>query len=212
MRLRQRSLSRHFSSADNLLAEARSSSKTSAEPRSRTPVSRYLPYDTPAWLVHPALPLLLFVFALGVWALVQHVYHDCAFVGPDSGWCLRQQHGPNFNLSRGQVGESWLPNWREDGRCGPGFPALNGHSISICNPFSKEYCCSRWGWCGSGGEYCIHAAAKPYNETQGGQAKPAEGLSCLACMCLPSTCDWWLMCNAPLQFTWPLHRECHAGS
>lgn len=167
MRLRQRSLSRHFSSTENLLGELKEAPKGYGDQHRRPSASRFLPYDTPALLVHPVLPLLLFVLALGIWALLHHVYHDCACVGPDSGWCLRQQHGPRFNLSRGHISDSWLPNWREDGRCGAGFPGQNGHPISICNPFSKDYCCSRWSWCGSGAEYCVHATHKPYNESRG---------------------------------------------
>ena len=41
--------------------------------------------------------------------------------------------------------------WRFDRRCGPNYPLSDG-GPSQCNPTSKNYCCSKWGWCGSQGD------------------------------------------------------------
>ncbi|KAK9807172.1 hypothetical protein WJX73_003501 [Symbiochloris irregularis] len=38
------------------------------------------------------------------------------------------------------------------------FPALNGAAAATCDPFSlRNYCCSQWGWCGSGDKFCFQA-------------------------------------------------------
>ena len=41
--------------------------------------------------------------------------------------------------------------WRFDRRCGPNYPLSDG-GPSQCNPTSKNYCCSKWGWCGAQGD------------------------------------------------------------
>ncbi|KAJ8018619.1 hypothetical protein HOLleu_43303 [Holothuria leucospilota] len=42
---------------------------------------------------------------------------------------------------------------RDDGRCGSGFLQDNGQP-SKCAPYSESPCCSWYGWCGSGHDYC----------------------------------------------------------
>jgi chitinase len=39
------------------------------------------------------------------------------------------------------------------GRCGPDAPKINGQ-VAQCNPESDSYCCSKYGSCGSGKNYC----------------------------------------------------------
>merc|ERR1740129_2360298 len=41
--------------------------------------------------------------------------------------------------------------WRFDRRCGPNYPLFDGGPTQ-CNPTSKNYCCSKWGWCGAQGD------------------------------------------------------------
>ena len=41
--------------------------------------------------------------------------------------------------------------WRFDRRCGPNYPLSDGGPTQ-CNPTSKNYCCSKWGWCGAQGD------------------------------------------------------------
>ncbi|XP_002737449.1 polycystin-1-like protein 2 [Saccoglossus kowalevskii] len=47
-----------------------------------------------------------------------------------------------------------LNKWRDDGRCGPGFPAPNGLPAAECDPKSLRYCCSPNKWCGITAEHC----------------------------------------------------------
>ena len=41
--------------------------------------------------------------------------------------------------------------FRFDRRCGPNYPLSDGGPTQ-CNPTSKNYCCSKWGWCGAQGD------------------------------------------------------------
>lgn len=45
--------------------------------------------------------------------------------------------------------------YRTDAKCGLGYSSAM-HNISLCNPASstQSTCCSNWGWCGSGVQYC----------------------------------------------------------
>ncbi|XP_066270583.1 uncharacterized protein [Branchiostoma lanceolatum] len=44
-------------------------------------------------------------------------------------------------------------DFRNDFRCGQGFPAGNGRPAK-CNPSGPSPCCSRWKWCGSSSLHC----------------------------------------------------------
>ncbi|XP_070563559.1 uncharacterized protein [Ptychodera flava] len=43
--------------------------------------------------------------------------------------------------------------WRNDRRCGKGFPSPNTY-IGECDPDSAHPCCSYYGWCGNDGSHC----------------------------------------------------------
>jgi mannosyl-oligosaccharide glucosidase len=44
--------------------------------------------------------------------------------------------------------------WREDKRCGRGQPNAFAEP-AICNPYSDAPCCSKFGWCGNGPQFCL---------------------------------------------------------
>ena len=53
------------------------------------------------------------------------------------------------------------------GRCGTGAPLKNGR-IPGCNAANEKYhCCSEWGYCGSGAEYCTCAKCVDYKQLAG---------------------------------------------
>ena len=43
--------------------------------------------------------------------------------------------------------------FRSDGKCGEGNPLPNG-SPAQCNPSGKDFCCSKYGFCGGTDEHC----------------------------------------------------------
>ncbi|XP_071829570.1 uncharacterized protein [Apostichopus japonicus] len=43
--------------------------------------------------------------------------------------------------------------YRQDNRCGAGFPAAYGDDAE-CNPDGHNPCCSRWKWCGNTADHC----------------------------------------------------------
>ena len=108
---------------------------------------------------HPLFGFFLFLALFPGWALVSRCRNLCA-VGEFPG-C--GHNNPRPVLARSS--ESFLPNWRPDGRCGSNFPAPSGHLSAVCNPFAREHCCSQWGYCGRGPVYCAQAVKSPFNLT-----------------------------------------------
>ncbi|KAJ8034853.1 hypothetical protein HOLleu_21865 [Holothuria leucospilota] len=56
--------------------------------------------------------------------------------------------------------------WRDDGRCGASFLLANGDPAQ-CDPASDNYCCSCYGRCGSGPDYCGCTSCINYRATFG---------------------------------------------
>ena len=53
------------------------------------------------------------------------------------------------------------------GKCGPNAPRINGKE-AICNPYSRKYyCCSKYGYCGAGSEFCSCNGCKDYRKILG---------------------------------------------
>ena len=118
---------------------------------------------------HPLFGFLLFLILFPGWALVAHLRRLCA----EGALSACGHHNPRPFLTRTfpeTASEDFLPNWRPDLRCGSNFPAPSGHLSAICNPFSREHCCSQWGYCGTGPEYCAQAVKPPFNISGTGDA------------------------------------------
>ena len=132
--------------------------------------SRYL--RSPGYqrlLAHPAVPLLVFVLLFPALTLGLHLWQLCS----QGELPLCRSNDPEPDLSRPglsitSLADSYTPNYRGDLRCGVDYPAPNGDNVSVCDPFSKQYCCSQWGWCGRGRDYCVQALHKPYNDSRKG--------------------------------------------
>lgn len=77
----------------------------------------------------------------------------------------RRIHGHRTLHINIQRAANFRPNWRNDSRCGPGFPPPDGGRISVCDPFIKACCCSDWGWCGEGPHFCNSALVDLRNGT-----------------------------------------------
>ncbi len=129
----------------------------------RAEESKARPFRTlPTQLVtHPLFGVVLFLIFFPGWALVSSLRQYCA-AGELAICC---HNNPDPVLTRELEKEPFVPNWRADGRCGSDFPAPSGQLISVCNPFTKQHCCSQWGWCGQGPEFCAQAVKPPYNTT-----------------------------------------------
>lgn len=60
----------------------------------------------------------------------------------------------------------WTPDDSQpgnNGKCGKDAPLYNGH-MPKCDPDDLSYnCCSKWGFCGSGSEYCDCAECVNYS-------------------------------------------------
>ena len=57
--------------------------------------------------------------------------------------------------------------WRDDGRCGPFYPAPAAEP-GECNPLDEEhFCCSASGWCGSTPEHCECDSCADYSLPEG---------------------------------------------
>ncbi|XP_078586802.1 plasminogen-like isoform X1 [Branchiostoma floridae x Branchiostoma japonicum] len=54
-----------------------------------------------------------------------------------------------------------VEKWRGDGRCGEDFPTPEG-TPGECNPNNNRPCCSLFGWCGEGSEYCFCLSCVDY--------------------------------------------------
>lgn len=108
---------------------------------------------------HPLFGFFLFLALFPGYALISHSRKLCA-EGELPG--CRHNHPRPF-LTRSS--QTFFPNWRPDGRCGSNFPAPSGHLSAVCNPFATKHCCSQWGYCGTGPEYCAQAVKSPFNLT-----------------------------------------------
>ncbi|XP_070573660.1 uncharacterized protein [Ptychodera flava] len=53
--------------------------------------------------------------------------------------------------------------WRDDLRCGPGFPLPNG-SPAECDPDSIYPCCSAAGWCGNTAAHCTCDSCRDFRK------------------------------------------------
>ena len=125
---------------------------------------------------HPLFGFFLFLALFPGWALVSHCRKLCA--EGDFPGCAHND--PNPFLTRSL--ETFFPNWRPDGRCGSNFPAPSGHLSAVCNPFARDHCCSQWGYCGKGPEYCAQAVKPPFNLTGTGDATRSTFMSMHMCM------------------------------
>ena len=114
---------------------------------------------------HPLFGFVLFLIIFPGWALVSTIQRRC--LDGDLPGC--KHNDPPPVLVRSSQASLYLPSWRLDGRCGFDFPSPADPHSSICNPFSKTPCCSQWGWCGSGPDYCTQAVKAPYNVSGTGQ-------------------------------------------
>ena len=115
-------------------------------------------------VTHPLFGVILFLILFPGWALVSSLQKLCY----EGDLVLCHHNNPRAVLTRElqpPLPESFLPNWRPDARCGSNFPAPSGHLISVCDPFVKEHCCSQWGWCGKGPQYCAQSVKPPFNTT-----------------------------------------------
>ncbi|XP_019637236.1 PREDICTED: uncharacterized protein LOC109479688 [Branchiostoma belcheri] len=63
--------------------------------------------------------------------------------------------------------------WREDFRCGQGYPAENGHPAE-CDPDGGRPCCSSANWCGSTADHCDCPGCVDYRTADNiAEGKPA---------------------------------------
>eukprot|EP00058_Branchiostoma_floridae_P001043 XP_002586531.1 hypothetical protein BRAFLDRAFT_106430 [Branchiostoma floridae] len=53
--------------------------------------------------------------------------------------------------------------WRDDGRCGQGYPAEDGNP-SECDPYGASPCCSPVNWCGNTADHCNCPTCVNYNK------------------------------------------------
>ena len=113
---------------------------------------------------HPLFGLFLFLALFPGYAVISNSRKLCA-EGQFPG-CGHNHPHPFLVRST----ETFFRNWRQDGRCGSNFPAPSGHLSAVCNPFVREHCCSQWGYCGKGPEYCAQAVKSPFNLTGTGDA------------------------------------------
>lgn len=132
---------------------------------------------TQAAVGHPLFGFILFLILFPGRALLLNLQRSCL-----AGHLVGCGHNnPNPVLVRTVPSALYLPNWRLDGRCGFKIPSPADETSSMCDPFSKSPCCSRWGWCGSGPEHCTQAVKAPYNVTGSGtpqlQLRPSSPLS-----------------------------------
>ncbi|XP_078666203.1 uncharacterized protein LOC144908469 isoform X3 [Branchiostoma floridae x Branchiostoma belcheri] len=92
---------------------------------------------------------------------------------PISGrWVSVQLIGREDYLSLCEVqvfsgtGQAAKRKWRDDWRCGPGFPA-EGADRAECDPTSCFPCCSAAGWCGITDDHCDCPGCTNYQELYG---------------------------------------------
>ena len=90
------------------------------------------------WPAHPLTPLLLFLLLFPFSRLVVKFAAHCA--AGELAACAHNNPVPERTLITGNGTAPFAPNWRDDGRCGPGWQASGG-GIASCDPFSMHYCC-----------------------------------------------------------------------
>lgn len=90
---------------------------------------------------------------------------SAAFQHAGAGRSTRQRHRHGDTHFRVQRSPGFVPNWRNDSRCGSGFPSPDGGRLSVCDPFGRACCCSAWGWCGAGNGFCKSALLDFRNHT-----------------------------------------------
>lgn len=155
-----------------LVQELGASATDQQEHKQSSPKERRLKRHTrPSGLVnaafgHPLFGFVLFLIIFPGSALFSALRELCR--DGDLPGC--RQNNPAPVLVRSSQSSLYLPNWRLDGRCGSQFPSTADQHSSICDPFSKSPCCSQWGWCGSGSDYCTQAVKAPYNHSGTGEA------------------------------------------
>ncbi|XP_078693730.1 uncharacterized protein LOC144923229 isoform X2 [Branchiostoma floridae x Branchiostoma belcheri] len=64
--------------------------------------------------------------------------------------------------------------WRDDWRCGPGYPAENGHPAE-CDPNGGGPCCSTGNWCGNTPDHCDCQGCVDYRDINGTGINVAQG-------------------------------------
>lgn len=74
------------------------------------------------------------------------------------------------NLGCGSARKRWwdyADSPENAGKCGPNAPRIDGRE-PICNPASKKYhCCSKYGYCGTGPDFCSCSGCKDFSLTLG---------------------------------------------
>ena len=80
--------------------------------------------------------------------------------------CTDFAPGPQFrhgaNRDQQKTWWTWKDGSDKSGHCGPDAPRLNG-SEATCDPWSSDaFCCSAYGYCGSGPDYCQCTGCKNY--------------------------------------------------
>lgn len=68
-------------------------------------------------------------------------------------------------VSEGDCQRTDANTFREDNRCGKQNPLSNGMP-STCDAKSDSPCCSEYGWCGSGEDYCRCSKCKDFREVE----------------------------------------------
>ncbi|XP_055338938.1 acidic mammalian chitinase-like isoform X2 [Paramacrobiotus metropolitanus] len=72
--------------------------------------------------------------------------------------CVNFREKPDFRFKEKKIlGKQWW-TWDDSpdlaGKCGPNAPQING-SEAVCDPYSPNaYCCSPYGYCGAGHDFC----------------------------------------------------------
>ena len=100
--------------------------------------SRSLSPPRAQWPAHPLTPLLLFLVLFPFSRLVVKLSAHCA--AGELAACAHNNPVPERTGVTGNSTAPFAPNWRDDGRCGPGWQARGG-VIASCDPFSMHYCC-----------------------------------------------------------------------
>mmetsp|Transcript_15242 Transcript_15242/g.27795 ORF Transcript_15242/g.27795 Transcript_15242/m.27795 type:complete len:750 (+) Transcript_15242:126-2375(+) len=75
-------------------------------------------------------------------------------------WDEKKQKYSDFLGEQFMKGEWPAHVWREDNKCGQGQNNAFGEP-AMCNPYSDAPCCSKFGWCGNGPQFCSCEGCQP---------------------------------------------------
>jgi hypothetical protein len=118
------------------------------------------------WTLSHQQQFLLLLLIISVQSVVVLQQHDSPALEREAFRQL-QHDWQSYALTQRSLNGSFVPNWRNDSRCGPGWSAQDG-SQAICNPFGGSHCCSLWGWCGQTKWHCNPGLVNPRNSTDQG--------------------------------------------